>query len=44
MDLAYTLVYIPDRFVNSSAATGVLPSTFQNRLSHVIVFSLGYKY
>ena len=44
LDLAYTLVYIPDRFVNSSAAIGVLPSTFQNRLSHVIVCSLGYKF
>jgi long-chain fatty acid transport protein len=44
LDLAYTLVYIPDRFVNSSAAVGVLPSTFQNRLSHVIVLSLGYKF
>jgi long-chain fatty acid transport protein len=44
MDLAYTLVYIPNRLVNSSVATGVLPSNFQNRLSHVIVFSLGYKY
>ncbi len=44
MDLAYTLVYIPDRFVNSSVATGVLPSTFQNRLGHVIVCSLGYKF
>jgi long-chain fatty acid transport protein len=44
LDLAYTLVYIPDRFVNSSAAPGVLPSTFQNRLSHVMVVSLGYKF
>jgi long-chain fatty acid transport protein len=44
LDLAYTLVYMPARFVNSSAAPGVLPSTFQNRLSHVIVCSLGYKF
>jgi long-chain fatty acid transport protein len=44
LDLAYTLVYIPDRYVNSSAALGVLPSNFQNRLSHVIGFSLGYKF
>ncbi len=44
LDLAYTLVYLPSRFVNSSVATGVLPSTFQNRLAHVIVCSLGYKF
>ena len=44
MDLAYTLVYMPDRTVNTSLATGVLPSTFQGRLSHVIVCSLGYKF
>jgi long-chain fatty acid transport protein len=44
MDLAYTLVYMPDRTINSSLATGVLPSTFQGRLSHVLVFSLGYKF
>ncbi len=44
LDLAYTLVYIPDRFVNSSAAIGVLPSTFQDRFAHVIVCSLGYKF
>jgi long-chain fatty acid transport protein len=44
MDVAYTLVYMPDRTVNTSLATGVLPSSFQGRLSHVIVFSLGYKF
>ncbi len=44
MDLAYTLVYMPDRTVNTSLATGVLPSTFQGRLSHVLVCSLGYKF
>jgi long-chain fatty acid transport protein len=44
IDLAYTLVYLPDHYVNSSVATGVLPSTFQSRLSHVIVCSLGYKF
>jgi long-chain fatty acid transport protein len=44
MDLAYSLVYMPDRTVNTSLATGVLPSTFQGRLSHVLVFSLGYKF
>lgn len=44
MDLAYTLVYMPDRTVNNSLAAGVLPSTFQGRLSHVVVCSLGYKF
>ncbi|MCX5892318.1 MAG: OmpP1/FadL family transporter [Deltaproteobacteria bacterium] len=44
MDLAYTLVVMPDRTVNTSLATGVLPSDFQGRLSHVIVCSLGYKF
>ena len=44
MDLAYTLVYMPDHTVNTSLATGVLPSTFQGRLSHVLVCSLGYKF
>jgi len=44
MDLAYNLVYFPDRFVNSSVATGVLPSNFQNRFANVIVCSLGYKF
>lgn len=44
IDLAYTLVYMPDRTVNTSVATGILPSTFQGRLSHVIVLSCGYKF
>ena len=44
MDLAYTLVYMPDRTVNTSVAPGVLPSTFQGRLSHVLVGTLGYKF
>ncbi len=44
LDLAYTLVVMPDRTVNTSLATGVLPSDFQGRLSHVIVSSLGYKF
>jgi long-chain fatty acid transport protein len=44
MDLAYTLVYLPDHTVNTSLGTGVLPSTFQGRLSHVVVCSLGYKF
>ncbi len=44
MDLAYTLVYMPERTVNTSVAPGVLPSTFQGRLSHVLVCTLGYKF
>ena len=44
MDLAYVLAYMPDHTVNNSLATGVLPSTFQGRLSHEIVCSLGYKF
>lgn len=44
IDLAYSLVYMPERTVNNSLATGVLPSTFQGRLNSVVVFSLGYKF
>jgi long-chain fatty acid transport protein len=44
MDLAYVLAYMPDHTVNTSLATGVLPSTFQGRLHHEIVCSLGYKF
>lgn len=44
IDLAYSLVYMPDRTVNNSLTAGVLPSTFQGRLNHVVVFSLGYKF
>lgn len=44
VDLAYTLVFMPDRTVNTSVAFGVLPSDFQGRLSHVIVSSLSYKF
>ena len=44
MDLAYTLVYLPNRYVNSSAAAGVLASNFRDRVSHVIVCSMGYKF
>lgn len=44
IDLAYSLVVMPDRTVTSSLATGVLPSTYQGRLSHAIVCSLGYKF
>jgi long-subunit fatty acid transport protein len=44
LDLAYTLVLMMDRTVNNSRATGVLPSDYQGRLSHVVVLSLSYKY
>ncbi len=44
IDLAYSLVYMPERTVNNSLATGVLPSTFQGRLNNVVVLSLGYKF
>jgi long-chain fatty acid transport protein len=44
LDLAYVMVLMPDRTVNNSRATGVLPSDFQGRLSHVVVMSLGYKF
>lgn len=44
IDLAYTLVLMPDRTVNTSSAAGVLPSDFQGRRAHEIVASLGYKF
>jgi long-chain fatty acid transport protein len=44
LDLAYTMVLMMDRTVNNSRATGVLPSDFQGRLSHVVVMSVGYKF
>jgi long-chain fatty acid transport protein len=44
LDLAYTMVLMMDRTVNNSLATGVLPSDFQGRLSHVLVMSVGYKF
>jgi long-chain fatty acid transport protein len=44
VDLAYTLVFIPNHTVNDSLATGVLPSDFQARLSHVIGMSFSYKF
>ena len=44
IDLAYVLAYMPDHTVNNSVAFGVLPSTFQGRLSQEIVLSLGYKF
>jgi long-chain fatty acid transport protein len=44
IDLAYIFVYAPDRYVNSSKAFGVLPATFQNRLTNALTVSLGYKF
>jgi long-chain fatty acid transport protein len=44
MDLTYYLVYMPDHTVNDSLAPGVLPSTYENRVSHAIVVSMGYKF
>jgi hypothetical protein len=37
-------VYMPDRTINEPQSAGVLPSTFQSRVSHAIVVSLGYKF
>jgi long-chain fatty acid transport protein len=44
MDLTYYLVYIPDHTVNDSLTPGVLPTTYENRVSHAIVVSMGYKF
>jgi hypothetical protein len=44
LDLAYTLVLMMDRMVNNSRAVGVLPLDFQDRLSHVVAMSWGYKF
>jgi long-chain fatty acid transport protein len=44
LDLAYTMVLMMDRTVNNSRATGVLPSDYQGRLSHVVALSVGYKF
>jgi long-chain fatty acid transport protein len=44
VDLAYVMVLMMDRTVNNSQATGVLPSDFQGRLSHVVTMSLSYKF
>lgn len=44
LDLAYVMVLMMDRTVNNSRATGVLPSDYQGRLSHVVVMTLGYKF
>jgi long-chain fatty acid transport protein len=44
LDLAYVMVLMMDRTVNNSRTTGVVPSDFQGRLSHVVVMSLAYKF
>jgi long-chain fatty acid transport protein len=44
LDLAYVMVLIPDRTIKNSQAVGVLPSDYQDRLSHVLVMSVGYKF
>jgi long-chain fatty acid transport protein len=44
LDLAYTLVYMPDHTDNYSQAPGVLPTTYENRVSHAIDVSLSYKF
>jgi long-chain fatty acid transport protein len=44
LDLAYTMVVLMNRTVTNSRAFGVLPSEYQDRLSHVVVMSLGYKF
>jgi long-chain fatty acid transport protein len=44
LDLAYEMVLMMNRTVNNSRAAGVLPSDFQDRLSHVVVMSLGYQF
>jgi long-chain fatty acid transport protein len=44
LDLAYVMVVIPDHTIKNSQAAGVLPSDYQDRLSHVLVMSVGYKF
>ena len=44
LDLAYSLVYMPDRTVNNSQTAGVFPSTYRDRLNQEFIFSLGYKF
>jgi long-chain fatty acid transport protein len=44
IDLAYSLVYMPDRTVNNSQTIGVLPSTYRDRLHQEVILSLGYKF
>jgi len=44
LDLTYAMAYMPTRTVNNSLETGVLPSTYQGRLSYDVVCTLGYKF
>ncbi|MGA7578324.1 MAG: OmpP1/FadL family transporter [Desulfobaccales bacterium] len=44
LDLAYYLVYMPDHTVNESQAAGVLPTTYEGRVSHAAVISVSYKF
>lgn len=44
IDVSYTLAYMPTRSIDTSVATGVLPSTFQGRFNQEVVCSLGYKF
>ena len=44
IDVSYTLAYMPTRSIDTSVATGVLPSTFQCRINYEVVCSLGYKF
>lgn len=44
LDLAYSLVYMPKYTVNNSRSLGVSPSTYQDRVSQELIFSLGYKF
>ncbi len=44
MDLAYTLVYMPDRTVNNSLAIGVLPSNLSKPAFTRACFESGYKF
>lgn len=44
LDLSYAMVLMMDRTVSNSRATGVLPSDYQGRLSHVVGMSLTYKF
>jgi long-chain fatty acid transport protein len=44
LDLAYSLVYMPKYTVNNPQSLGVSPSTYQGRVSHELIFSLGYKF
>jgi long-chain fatty acid transport protein len=44
LDLAYSLVYNPDRTISNSQTIGVFPSIYQDRLNQEFILSLGYKF